>query len=108
MTMLKTVGIEGRPALVPKDSDALDEAAPSMGYFNHVIAVVPKKDGTFYWLDSTNKVAVIDSVPFLVPTRVLQINEDGSYQFVKTPDLEDSRDYTDLMQRVHVKKAEML
>lgn len=105
LTMLKTVGIEGRPALVPKDSDALDEAAPSMGYFNHVIAVVPKKDGTLYWLDSTNKVAVIDSVPFLVPTRVLQINEDGSYQFVKTPDLEDSRDYTDLMQRVHVKES---
>src|SRR5690606_31814057 len=47
----------------------------------------------------------IDSVPFLVPTRVLQINEDGSYQFVKTPDLEDSRDYTDLMQRVHVKES---
>ena len=105
LTMLKTAGIEGRPALVPKDPDALDEAAPSMSYFNHVIAVVPKKDGTRYWLDATNKVAVIDSVPFLVPSRVLLINEDGSYKFLKTPDLDDSRDYTDLTQMIHVNES---
>ncbi len=105
LTMLKTAGIEGRPALVPKDPDALDEAAPSMNYFNHVIAVVPKKDGTRYWLDATNKVAMIDSVPFLVPSKVLLINEDGSYQFVKTPDLNDSRDYTDFTQMIHVNES---
>lgn len=105
LTMLKTAGIEGRPALVPKDPDALDEAAPSMSYFNHVIAAVLKKDGTRYWLDATNKVAVIDSVPFLVPSRVLLINEDGSYKFLKTPDLNDSRDYTDLTQMIHVNES---
>ena len=105
LTMLKTAGIEGRPALVPKDPDALDVAAPSMSYFNHVIAVVPAQDGTLHWLDATNKEAVIDSVPFLVPTRILLVNEDGSYQFVKTPDLDDHKDYTDLAQRVHVEES---
>ncbi len=105
LTMLKTAGIEGRLALVPKDPDTLDEDAPSMSYFNHVIAAVPRKDGTFYWLDATNVVASTDSVPFLVPSKVLLINEDGSYQFVKTPDLDDRRDYTDLVQRVHVKES---
>ena len=102
LTMLKIAGIKGLPALVPTDPNMLDESTPTLSVFNHVIAVVPKKDGTYYWLDATNKVAALDSVPFLIPNNVLLISEDGSYKFVKTPALDGDKEYTDLAQVIHV------
>jgi hypothetical protein len=95
LTMLKIAGIEGIPGLVPKVPEALDESAPTISVFNHVIAVVPKKDDTYYWLDATNEVAAFDSVPFDIPNTVLLINIDGSYKFVKTPEMDDDKDYID-------------
>jgi hypothetical protein len=95
LTMLKIAGIEGIPGLVPKDPEELDESAPTSRVFNHVIAVVPKKDGTYYWLDATNEVAAFDSVPFYIPNTVLLISMDGNYKFVKTPEMDDNKDYID-------------
>lgn len=93
LTMLKIAGIEGVPALVPEDPEAFDESVPTISVFDHVIAVVPKKDGTYYWLDATNEVAAIDSVLFNIPHNVMFIKMDGSYKFIKTPALDDSKDY---------------
>jgi hypothetical protein len=94
LTMLKIAGIDGIPVLVPTEPEAFDESAPTISSFNHVIAVVPKKDGTYYWLDATNEEAAFDSVPFDVPHNVLLVKMDGSYKFVETPALDDTRDYT--------------
>lgn len=102
LTMLKIAGVKGLPALVPADPDILDESSPTVSVFNHVIAVVPKKDGTYYWLDATNKVAALDSIPFIIPNNVLLINEDGSYKFVKTPAPDGDNEHTDLAQVIHV------
>lgn len=98
LTMLKIAGIEGVPGLVPKTPEALDESAPTLDVFNHVIAIVPKLNGTYYWLDATNEVAAFDTTPFDTPHNVLLINMDGSYKFVKTPEPDDNKDYYDINQ----------
>lgn len=95
LTMLKIAGIEGVPGLVPKVPDELDESAPTLRVFNHVIAVVPKMNGTYYWLDATQEVAAFDSIPFNLPYNVLLVNMDGSYKFVKTPEPDENKDYYD-------------
>jgi len=105
LTMLKIAGIEGVPGLVPKDPEALDESAPTLRVFNHVIAIVPKTSGTYYWLDSTNEVAAFDAMPFDIPNNVLLINMDGSYKFVKTPEPDDNKDYYDFNQINHVNES---
>jgi hypothetical protein len=91
LTMLKIAGIEGMPALVPANGKYFDESVPSLGAFNHVIAVVPFKD-KYYWLDATNETASYNSPPFSLPTTVFLINKDGSYRFIKTPELDDKKD----------------
>jgi hypothetical protein len=91
LTMLKIAGIEGKPALVPANGKYFDESIPSLNTFNHVIAVVPFKD-KYLWLDATNETAAYNSPPFTFPTKVFLINEDGSYQFVTTPELDDKND----------------
>lgn len=98
LTMLKIAGIEGVPVLVPQTPDELDESAPNINVFNHVIAAVPTKNDTFYWLDATNEIAAFNSVPFFEPQKVLVINMDGSYKFIKTPEMDDNRDYHDYNQ----------
>ena len=92
LTMLKIAGIEGKPALVPANGKYFDESLPSLNVFNHVIAVVPSSD-KYFWLDATNETAAYHSVPFLLPTKVFQINDDGSYTFIKTPELDSKKDY---------------
>ena len=92
LTMLKIAGIEARPALVPANGKYFDESVPSLSAFNHVIAVVQFKD-KYFWLDATNETASFDSPPFVLPTKVFLINEDGSYSFITTPDLNDKKDY---------------
>jgi hypothetical protein len=89
--MLKIAGIEGRPALVPSYSEYFDESVPSLEDFNHIIAVVPSGD-KYFWLDATNETAAYNSVPFFRPTNVFLINTDGSYKFIKTPDLDKIKD----------------
>jgi hypothetical protein len=74
----------------------LDESAPTLRVFNHVIAVVPKMDGTYYWLDATQEVAAFDSIPFDIPYNVLLVNMDGSYKFVKTPEPDENKDYYEI------------
>jgi hypothetical protein len=103
LTMLQIAGIEGLPVLVPRDLDLLDESAPTLEIFNHVIAVVPRNNNAYYWLDATNEVAAIDSTPFFKSGKVLLIHWDGTYQFITTPELQDQKDYTDLemIHRVH-------
>jgi hypothetical protein len=91
LTMLKIAGIKGMPALVPANGKYFDEAVPSLSAFNHVIAVVPFKDN-YFWLDATNETASFNSPPFVLPTKVLLINEDGSYRFIKTPELDNKND----------------
>lgn len=91
LTMLKIAGIEGLPALVPSYSEYFDESVPSLEAFNHVIAVVPSGD-KYFWLDATNETAAYNSVPFYRPTNVFLINTDGSYKFIKTPDLDNTKD----------------
>jgi len=91
LTMLKIAGIKGMPALVPANGKYFDESIPSLNAFNHVIAVVPFND-KYFWLDATNEVASYNSPPFLLPTKVFLINEDGSYRFIKTPELNDRND----------------
>jgi hypothetical protein len=54
-TLLKAVGIEAWPALIPSGRE-LDAAVPSPAQFDHVITVVPR-DGKFIWMDSTAEVA---------------------------------------------------
>lgn len=92
LTMLKIAGIEGRPALVPANGKYFDESIPSLNAFNHVIAVIPSSK-KYFWLDATNETAAYNSTPFLLPTKVFLINDDGSYRFIKTPDLDRGKDY---------------
>lgn len=93
LTMLKIAGIEGLPVLVPAYGEYFDESIPSLNAFNHVIAVVPSGD-KYFWLDATNETAAYNSVPFFRPTNVFIINNDGSYKFVKTPDLDNTKDFS--------------
>lgn len=92
LTMLKIAGIEGIPALVPANGKYFDDSIPSLMAFNHVIAVVPLKD-KYYWLDATNETASYDSPPFVLPTKIFLINQDGSYRFITPPALNDKKDY---------------
>ena len=105
LTMLKIAGIEGVPGLVPKVPEALDESVPTIRVFDHVIAIIPKMNGTYYWLDATNEVAAFDSVPFDVPHNVLLVNMDGSYKFVKTPKPDDNKDYYDFNHTYRVNES---
>ena len=105
LTMLKIAGIESVPGLVPAAPDAFDKSAPTISVFNHAIAVVPKKDGTYYWLDATNEFATVDSTPFDTPTDVFIVHMDGRYQFVKTPAPDDAKDYADLQRSIDVKES---
>jgi len=105
LTMLKIAGIESLPALVPSEPEAFDKSVPTISVFNHVIAVVPKKNGAYYWLDATNSVATVDSTPFYTPTDVLIVHMDGSYKFVKTPAPDDAKDYADLQRSIYVKES---
>ncbi len=91
LTMLKIAGIEGLPVLVPAYGEYFDESIPSLNAFNHVIAVVPSGD-KYFWLDATNETAAYNSVPFFRSTDVFLINTDGSYKFIKTPDLDNTKD----------------
>ncbi|HUN55544.1 MAG TPA: DUF3857 domain-containing protein [Smithella sp.] len=91
LTMLKIAGIKGMPALVPSNGKYFDPSIPSLNVFNHVIAVVPFKD-KYFWLDATNETAAYNSVPFSLPTKVFLMNEDGSYRFITTPELDDKND----------------
>jgi hypothetical protein len=91
LTMLKIAEIEGLPVLVPAYGEYFDESMPSLNAFNHVIAVVPSGD-KYFWLDATNETAAYNSVPFSRPTDVFLINTDGSYKFIKTPDLDNTKD----------------
>jgi cellulose synthase operon protein C len=93
LTMLKIAGIEGLPVLVPAYGESFDESIPSLNAFNHVIAVVPSGD-KYFWLDATNETATYNSVPFFRPTNVFIINTDGSYKFIKTPDLDNTKDFS--------------
>jgi len=93
LTMLKIAGIEGMPVLVPAHGESFDESMPSLEAFNHVIAVVPSGT-TYYWLDATNEAAAFNSIPFSRPTTVLVIHYDGSYRFIKTPHMDDRKDFT--------------
>ena len=95
LTMLKIAGIEGMPVLVPAHGESFDESMPSLEAFNHVIAVVPSGT-TYYWLDATNEAAAFNSIPFSRPTTVLVIHYDGSYRFIKTPHMDDRKDFTNL------------
>jgi hypothetical protein len=92
LTMLKIAGIEGIPALVPSSGKYFDDARPTLSAFNHIIAVVPL-NGNYLWLDATNETASYDSPPFTLPTKVFLIREDGSYEFVTTPPLDDTKDF---------------
>ena len=92
LTMLKIAGIKGKPALVPANGKYFDESIPSLNAFNHVIAVVPYSD-KYFWLDATNETAAYNSTPFLLPIKVFLINDDGSYCFIKTPELDNKKDY---------------
>ncbi len=92
LTMLKISGIKGKPALVPTYGKYFNESMPSLSAFNHVIAIVPFSD-KYFWLDATNETAAYNSAPFILPTKVFLINDDGSYIFIKTPDLDSKKDY---------------
>ncbi|KQC11468.1 MAG: hypothetical protein APR62_09865 [Smithella sp. SDB] len=92
LTMLKIAGIEGKPALVPANGKYFDDSMPSLNAFNHIIAVVPTSQ-KYFWLDATNETAAYNSSPFLTPTKIFLINDDGSYRFLKTPDLNRQKDY---------------
>ena len=91
LTMLKIAGIKGMPALVPANGKYFDDSIPSLNVFNHVIAVVPFKN-KYFWLDATNETAAYNSPPFTLPTKIFLIHEDGSYQFITTPELNDKND----------------
>lgn len=95
LTMLKIAGIKGIPALVPSNGKYFDDSIPSLNAFNHIIAVVPSKD-KYYWLDATNEVASFDSPPFMLPTKIFLMNDDGSYRFLTTPALDDKKDFISL------------
>lgn len=101
LTMLKIAGIEGLPVLVPANGEYFDESIPSLNAFNHVIAFVPSGD-KYFWLDATNETATYNSVPFFRPTNVFIINTDGSYKFIKTPDLDNTKDssYTEIKYKI--------
>lgn len=101
LTMLKIAGIEGLPVLVPAYGEYFDESIPSLNAFNHVIAFVPSGD-KYFWLDATNETATYNSVPFFRPTNVFIINTDGSYKFIKTPDLDNTKDssYTEIKYKI--------
>jgi hypothetical protein len=95
LTMLTIAGIEGLPVLVPARGESFDESMPSLEAFNHVIAAVPS-GASYYWLDATNEAAAFNSIPFSRPTTVLLIHKDGSYRFIKTPHMDDRKDFTHL------------
>jgi hypothetical protein len=91
LTMLKIAGIKGMPALVSAYGKYFDDSIPSLNVFDHIIAVVPFKNKYFY-LDATNETAAYNSPPFVLPTKIFLIHEDGTYQFITTPELNDKND----------------
>ncbi len=93
MTMLNIAGIESMPALVPTHREYFDENMPTLGAFNHVIAVVPVNHQMF-WLDATNETASYDSPPFIIPSKVFIIEKTGTYRFVTTPAPDQRKDYS--------------
>ncbi|OGF51740.1 MAG: hypothetical protein A2044_05870 [Candidatus Firestonebacteria bacterium GWA2_43_8] len=95
LSMMKLIGIEAVPTLVPSNEEAFDEKTPSLGAFNHVIAAVeyPAGSGSYIWLDGTDEVAAFEGVPFWQAARVFVITPDGKGRFVKTPKPADDRDY---------------
>ncbi|MFH1074072.1 MAG: DUF3857 and transglutaminase domain-containing protein [Candidatus Firestonebacteria bacterium] len=104
LSMLKILGIEGAPALVPSNEEAFDEKMPSLNVFNHVIAAVqyPAGSDNYIWLDGTNEVAAFEGVPFWRSARVFVITADGKGRFVKTPKPEDDRDYFDYTSTMNI------
>lgn len=92
LTMLKIANIKAIPALVPSSGKYFDDTRPTLSAFNHIIAVVPYH-GVYLWLDATNETASYDSPPSALPTKVFFIHDDGSYEFVTTPSLNDKKDY---------------
>jgi hypothetical protein len=101
LTMLKIAGIKGTPALVPANGKYFNESMPSLNAFNHVIAVVHSGD-KYFWLDATNETAAYSSTPFLLPTKVFLINDDGSYLFIKTPNLDKNKDYYNVEKKYNI------
>jgi hypothetical protein len=91
LTMLKIACIKGMPALVSAYGKYFDDSIPSLNVFDHIIAVVPFKNKYFY-LDATNETAAYNSPPFVLPTKIFLIHEDGTYQFITTPELNDKND----------------
>jgi len=104
LSMLKILGIEGVPVLVPSNEDTFDEKMPSANIFNHVIAAVQNPAGSdnYIWLDGTNEVASFEGIPFQRSSRVLVITPDGKGHFVKTPKPEDDRDYLDYKSTIKI------
>ncbi|MFH1825477.1 MAG: DUF3857 and transglutaminase domain-containing protein [Candidatus Firestonebacteria bacterium] len=93
LTMLKIASIEGFPTLVPANMEILDEGVPTMNVFNHVIAIIPKGNNEYYYLDATNEVGSFDSIPFGMPIKVFVIDYNGNGKFITTPEAKDDKDY---------------
>ena len=82
--MLKIAGIEGMPALVPVYREYFDENMPSLAALIMLLRSFPMAINISGWMQPM-KLLLIDSPPFILPTKVFLINADGSYRFVETP-----------------------
>lgn len=64
ISMLNILGIKAFPVLLnPTPYERIDDEIPSLGQFSHVIAAVPKDDGSYIWLDATSEVCSFGDLP---------------------------------------------
>ena len=64
IAMLDLVGIEAFPVMLnPAPYQRVDLELPSLGQFSHLIAAVPRDDGSYIWLDPTADTCSYSDLP---------------------------------------------
>ncbi len=64
IAMLKAIGIEGYPVLIPTSSKSnMDKELPIPTAFNHEIAAIKKSDGRFLYMDTTSDFVPYGQIP---------------------------------------------
>lgn len=102
-SLLRSQGLEARPALIHSVRDELVEGVPTRGQFDHVVTVL-ELDGERIWLDATTGVGPFAYLPAnLRGKRALVAKEGPSGGLVRTPEepAVPNREVLDVRGRVH-------
>ncbi|MCZ6678150.1 MAG: DUF3857 domain-containing protein, partial [Candidatus Poribacteria bacterium] len=64
IAMLNLVGLEAFPVMInPASYERVDVELPSLGQFSHLIAAIPRDDGSYIWLDPTSETCGYGDLP---------------------------------------------